>query len=188
MRVVALRSVLLFACATAASVITASCGDEPAEEVVIAPPAPAIEAVAPDWIEVDAETIGERLRAHASPFLLVNVWSTWCEPCVEEMPMLVRVAREHEGRGLALVLISADPRAQRDAARALLREHGGPLPGWIKTGPDDAFVRALHEGWSGVLPATLLLDRERRVVRFFSEQVREDELRAAIDELLGGDG
>jgi thiol-disulfide isomerase/thioredoxin len=162
---------------------TESAGSSPAIEA----PEPAVVPAAPEWIEVDAESVGARLRAHPAPFLLVNVWSTWCEPCVEEMPMLVRVAREHEARGLGLVLLSADPRSQREAARALLREHGAPLPGWIKTGSDDAFVRALHPAWSGALPATLLLDRERRVVRFFPEQVGEDELRAAIGELVGGD-
>jgi thiol-disulfide isomerase/thioredoxin len=173
-----------------AALAACSGADERAESASATPaieaPEPAVPAE-PEWIEVDAESVATRLRAHPAPFLLVNVWSTWCEPCVEEMPILVRVAREHEARGLGLVLLSADPRSQRDAARALLREHGAPLPGWIKTGSDDAFVRALHPAWSGALPATLLLDRERRVVRFFPEQVGEDELRAAIGALVGGD-
>lgn len=176
-----------------ASILLVACGEEAAVE-----PAPPVEAPAPEaarepepepvepWVDVDAESLGPALRAHESRYLLVNVWSTWCEPCVEEMPQLVRTAGEYEDRGLALVLISADAPSQRDAAHDFLVEQGAPMPSWFKTGGDDAFIRALHEPWSGGLPATLLLDEQRDVVHFWEDPVTADALRGPIEDLIGG--
>src|SRR4051812_35688402 len=47
-------------------------------------------------------------KASGAPLVLVNVWATWCDPCREELPDLLRVYREHRAQGLRLVMISAD--------------------------------------------------------------------------------
>ena len=141
------------------------------------------------FIDVDAAHLRERLRVEPSPYLLVNVWSTWCEPCVEEMPELLATARRYASRGLGIVLISADPPSQREEALTFLRAQHAPLPSWMKRGSDDAFIEALHPAWTGALPATLLLDRERRVRRFIEGPVTGEMLAAAIDEMLSeGEG
>ena len=136
------------------------------------------------WLEVDATGVAAQLRAHPARLLLVNLWSTWCEPCVEEMPMLLSTARRYEDRGLAVVLISTDPRSQREAAARFLDEHQIPRPRWIKSGSEDAFIQAVHPEWTGALPMTLLLDAERRVVRFREGAVTEEWLVEAIGALL----
>jgi len=130
--------------------------------------------------------VQRRLAARPERALLVNVWSTWCEPCVEEMPALIETARGYEDRGLGLVLIAADPPSNRSEALSFLQAQGAPLPSWFETGSDDAFIRALHEEWSGNLPATLLLDDERHVRHFWDGPVDAETLRPAIDALLGG--
>ncbi|MBX3269880.1 MAG: TlpA family protein disulfide reductase [Sandaracinaceae bacterium] len=175
-----------------ASILLAGCGAEAAPAAPHEPAASPVleareEAPEPDWIDVDAASVGPALAAHPARVLMVNVWSTWCEPCVEEMPTLVRVARAHEARGLGLVLIAADAPSNRGAARAFLREQGAPWPSWFKVGSDDPFIRALHAEWSGGLPATLLLDERRRVTHFWEAPVTEDDLRAPLERLLGGD-
>lgn len=172
--------------------LLAGCGAEhggtppdPAPEPAPATAPPAAEPPA-FWVDVNAESVGPALRARPERALLVNVWSTWCEPCVEEMPALVRTARGYEGRGLGLVLIATDAPSNRDAAETLLRAQGAPTPSWFKVGPDDPFIRALHPEWSGGLPATLLLDDRRRVAHFWEEPVSAETLREPIETLLGG--
>jgi len=180
-----LASLLLVACGEEAAVESAPPVDAPTPAATRSPEPEAEPEPAP-WVDVDAESLGPSLRAHESRYLLVNVWSTWCEPCVEEMPQLVRTAGEYEDRGLGLVLISADAPAQRDAAHDFLVAQGAPMPSWFKTGSDDAFIRALHEPWSGGLPATLLMDEQRNVVHFWEDPVTADALRGPIEDLIGG--
>jgi len=46
------------------------------------------------------------LRKLRGKIVLVNIWATWCAPCVIEIPQLLQIAREHED--VALVLLSVD--------------------------------------------------------------------------------
>ena len=61
------------------------------------------------------------VKAPGAQAVLVNVWATWCEPCREEMPDLVRFYRDHRAEGLRLVLISADDDDQRAEVDARAR-------------------------------------------------------------------
>ncbi len=142
------------------------------------PPAPE------ELTEIDAESLRAALRDHPGRVLLVNVWSTWCEPCVEEMPELISIGARYRSQGLGLMLISADPPAQRGAALVFLKSQGAPFPSYLKTGSEDRFIRALHPEWSGSLPATLLLDEEREVKHFWEQPVDLDRLRPAIESAL----
>jgi thiol-disulfide isomerase/thioredoxin len=147
--------------------------------------APSTPAPAPEELtEVDADHLRGVLRSHPGRVLLVNVWSTYCAPCVEEMPEIVSIGRRYESQGLGLMLISADPPPQRGAALVFLRGQGAPFPSYLKTGSDDRFIRTLHQDWTGSLPATLLLDRERRVKHFWERPVDIEMLRPAIENAL----
>jgi thiol-disulfide isomerase/thioredoxin len=185
----------LFLCALVVSAIIAC--DEPEPAPAESPEGPS-ETAAPanedppaagddapeELTEIDAEGLGEALRAHPGRVLLVNVWSTWCEPCVEEMPELISIGARYRSQGLGLMLISADPPAQRGAALVFLRGQGAPFPSYLKTGSDDRFIRALHPEWTGSLPATLLLDDSREVKHFWERPVDLELLRPAIENAL----
>lgn len=88
--------------------------------------------------------------------VLVNVWATWCVPCIEELPDLVRFYRAHADQGVRLVLISGDFPSQSPGVTAFLRELGVDFPTWIKRGDDMSFIDALDPSWSGSLPATFV--------------------------------
>jgi len=96
--------------------------------------------------------------------LLVNFWATWCEPCREEMPDLIRFFRDHRGNGLRLVLVSADDEEDRDKVARVLAEAGLPADAlsFIKRGDDMKFIDGLDRHWSGALPASFLFDGRGR--------------------------
>ena len=49
-----------------------------------------------------------RLADHRGKVVMVNFWATWCPPCLEEMPAMERLYRQHKDAGFTLVAISGD--------------------------------------------------------------------------------
>jgi thiol-disulfide isomerase/thioredoxin len=113
---------------------------------------------APKVTVAEPPAILEAVKAPGAAAVLVNVWATWCEPCREEMPDLVRFYREHRARGLRLVLVSADDEDQTAAVAGVLASLGVDATAFIKRGSDTAFIDSLDPKWRGALPATFLFD------------------------------
>lgn len=143
---------------------------------------------APPVTPADIKTIRAAIDAPGAAAVLVNVWATWCEPCREEMPGLVRFFQKNRGRGLRLVLISADPRAQRARVAAFLRRHGVDVPSFLKTGDDQAFIDGIDKAWGGTLPVSILYDGSGAKRHMWDGVAAESELQAEFDRLLAGPG
>ncbi|NNE45433.1 MAG: TlpA family protein disulfide reductase [Rhodothermales bacterium] len=135
-------------------------------------------------VEVRPGDIQPLVRATEARGVLVNMWSTWCAPCVEEFPALRRVGRAYGPQGLATLFISTDLAANRGEAISFLKAQGVPMPGYIKAGSDQAFIPALHPEWSGALPATVLFDSQGVARHLWEGSVNLEVLEASIRDLL----
>ena len=82
--------------------------------------------------------------------VLVNLWATWCAPCVKELPALGRLAA---GGHLRVVTISEDMAGTGAPGAFIAAKAGGALPGWLD--PDNAATAALG---AESLPTSVLYD------------------------------
>jgi thiol-disulfide isomerase/thioredoxin len=116
---------------------------------------------------ITAEGILQEVRAGGAPVTLVNLWATWCQPCVEEFPDLVRLQRAYRDRGLRVLFVSVDFDSELGTVRRFLAEQGVDFPTYIKAQDDDnAFINTLNPNWSGAIPATLIFDQAGRLRHF----------------------
>lgn len=93
--------------------------------------------------------------------LLVNVWASWCGPCIEEMPELQRFAAEQGGNGVQVVGIALDDAA---SVQAFLERVPVAYPILIDApGPSDAGVRLGNP--KGVLPYSILVSADGRLLK-----------------------
>jgi thiol-disulfide isomerase/thioredoxin len=108
-----------------------------------------------------AGTKVELPEAWAGKATLVNLWATWCAPCLKEMPELQAFAAEQDINGVQVVGIALD---DATAVRDFLQRHRIAYPTLVDApGPADAGVRLGNP--AGVLPYTILVSAEGRLLK-----------------------
>lgn len=108
-----------------------------------------------------AGTVMELPKAYAGRPMLVNVWASWCRPCIAEMPELQRFAGEQGANGVQLVGIALDDEA---AVRTFLERIPVSYPILLDApGPADAGVRLGNP--KGVLPYSVLVSADGRLLK-----------------------
>ena len=84
---------------------------------------PAEATVAPANTFLDAAGQPHRMADFRGKVLVVNLWATWCGPCVLEMPTLAKLAQEYAGKPVVVAPISIDTPENADKARAFIAQH-----------------------------------------------------------------
>ena len=115
--------------------------------------------------------------------LLINFWATWCDPCREEFPDLVKVDSDYRNKGLNFIAISLDDITDiKTAVPKFLTEMKAEMPVVLLNVNDpEPAIKAVDATWDGQLPATFLYDKDGKVVFKHFGKISPDELRAAID-------
>jgi len=114
----------------------------------------------------------------AGKVVVLNLWATWCAPCLQELPDLGRMARDLDGEGLRVVGVAeAQSDTSRFAALATRYAVGYPL-----AFPDTALPASY--GPRNVWPSTFLIDRAGRVRLYLQGPTTYDELLPLVKSLL----
>jgi cytochrome c biogenesis protein CcmG/thiol:disulfide interchange protein DsbE len=120
-----------------------------------------------------------RLADHRGQVVLINYWATWCEPCREELPGLMQVARESGAKGLAVVGVSLDTGADAQArVQQFATQYRLPYPVVF---PDAMWNR--HAG-EVEIPTTVLVDRQGRIVKTYVGAVERRDFAKDVAALL----
>ena len=116
----------------------------------------------------------------------MNFWATWCDPCREEFPDLVKIDKDYRGRGLDFIAISLDdPPDVKTTVPAFLKEMQATMPAYLLNVSDpEPAILIVDKTWSGALPATFLYDTKGTVVFKHFGRVEAPELRAAIEKVV----
>lgn len=146
---------------------------------------------APDATAVSALTVTQfkdlsgqagSLEQWRGRVLVVNFWASWCPPCLEEIPGLVRIHRELAPKGLQIVGIAVD---SADNARKSATQLEVRYPVLVAGMEVIDLTRRLGNR-AGALPYTLILDRNGKIVATHLGLISEAELTRIIAPLLGG--
>jgi peroxiredoxin len=155
--------------------------------------------------EVTLEDIDEvgikALRKNSTDKLrLVNLWATWCGPCLAEMPALVEVSRQFETRGFDMITICMDTKEAKGRAHTLLKRFHAAMPdlteasvkeegrttnNYLFPGDADTLAEALDPEWQGTMPHTILISAEGEIIYRYSGEIDPVELKTVIVEHLG---
>jgi thiol-disulfide isomerase/thioredoxin len=148
----------------------------------------AVSAAAPTVTQIDTESLKALLKRDSQRPLLVNFWATWCDPCRDEFPDLVKIDQQYRSRSLDFAAISLDDLKDiKTEVPKFLRQMNAKMPVYLLNVPDpEPAISAVDPHWQGDLPATFLYSGSGEVVYKHFGRVNVAELRAAIEKLVGG--
>ncbi len=130
---------------------------------------------------VGKEEIEKAVKGHQSDLLIINLWATWCAPCVEELPYFIEEANRYPSERVRFFGISADFHDKvDDLVIPFLKEKEIPYPNVVYYGPHQVLIEYFSDKWEGDLPATFFYDRSGKQIAAFPGQLSHDELKAAI--------
>lgn len=122
---------------------------------------------------------GEKLR-------LINIWATWCGPCIVEFPDFVDINRMYRDRAFEFISLSADKLGQKDKALAFLQKKEASNTNYIFAGEDIYdLIDVVDKDWQGSLPYTVLVDAEGKVLYKVEGTIDPLEVKRAIVGSLG---
>jgi thiol-disulfide isomerase/thioredoxin len=107
---------------------------------------------------------------------LFNFWATWCEPCRREIPLLLKLRREHAADGVEVVGIAVD---SRDAVLKYAQEMHIDYP--VLVGEQEGFEAVQAFGMETVLPFTVFTDSQARIVTLKVGELHPDEATFILD-------
>jgi thiol-disulfide isomerase/thioredoxin len=142
---------------------------------------------APAVTEIDSDRLVSLLKPEPPRPLLVNFWATWCDPCRDEFPDLVKIDADYRSRGLDFIAVSLDDLKDiKTEVPKFLQLMNAKMPAYLLNVPDpEIAINAVDKQWSGSLPATFLYDTQGKVVYRRFGRITSADLRAAIEKQIG---
>lgn len=108
--------------------------------------------------DIDEAGVRKLVQNDTRNLRLINIWATWCGPCVTELPEVVTINRMYRKRRFEVITITLDSPSDRDQALRFLREHHVSTANYLFTPAErDKLAEALDKEWAGPLPYTILV-------------------------------
>ncbi len=120
--------------------------------------------------------------------LIVNFWATYCLPCIKEIPYFHELVKKYEEKGVRLLLVSLDfeesypDKINKFSAKM---KYTAPIV-WLDETNADYFCPQIDSKWSGVMPATLIINNNTGYRNFFQEGISKENLEKEINRMIIG--
>lgn len=117
---------------------------------------------------------------------LMNIWTTWCGPCVAEFPYLIEINRMYRNRDFEMITINLDAPDKNDQVLKFLKKNYASTKNYHYSSDDKyKFIEAIDKNWQGSIPFTLLIKPGGDIIFNKMGMIEPLELKKAIVEYLG---
>jgi peroxiredoxin len=150
---------------------------------------------------IDAANVAALARNPTQKLRLINVWATWCAPCVEEFPGMVSLSHRFANRDFEVITISVDETKDETKVRHFLEKEHATVPNRVQrsvraegrgtnnylfSGTNlDTLMQSLDPSAPGPIPYTVLIAPGGKIIYRCANEVNADRLMAMIVDRLG---
>jgi thiol-disulfide isomerase/thioredoxin len=141
-----------------------------------------LEMPSPDFNYVNIDGGTTTLKDLEGKMLYVEIWATWCAPCIKEMPALKELINIYKDQNIAFVSISIDSEKDFNKWRAMVPEKNvGGIQLYADKGLDSDFMKAFGVG---LIPRSILLDENGKIINSHAPRPSDVDTKKYLDSLL----
>jgi thiol-disulfide isomerase/thioredoxin len=134
---------------------------------------------------IDEIQLRDLLNKKKGNVVVVNFWATWCDPCREEFPELLRLYENYRQKGMRLVFLSVEEQEQSKQVIKFLKENKVNFVTYIRSEVDfESLVNVIDADWIGALPTTFVFNRQGKRVQSMVGGHNYEDFERAIEPLL----
>lgn len=132
---------------------------------------------------INKDSLSNILTDNKGKVIFINVWATWCEPCVKEFPDIVKIYNEYKNKNISFLSLSVDLKSDIDSVVIpFLKKQSAGLPVYlVDEKSSEAVINYLNPEWSGAIPVTIIYDKKGRREKFLSGAQDYLQLKNSID-------
>jgi len=140
-------------------------------------------------VPINQEQLQQLIQNRSGKTLFLNVWATWCKPCVEEFPDIIKLAEEYQAnrKGIEFVAISADYPDEIDSLILPFLKPFPRVPFKVYVADfesQDEFISSVDSSWGGEIPITILFDKNGKKEKRFTGQHSYKQFKEEIEKVL----
>lgn len=134
---------------------------------------------------LDADAFHSLIEEHKGRVLFINTWATWCVPCKEEFPDLVRLQDHFQNSDVLFIGISVDlPEDLDSKVKPFLRAQKVNFQNYVQNFKEPAdLINLLNKNWRGAVPATFIYDRQGKQQAFLLGKHTFEEFKSEIEKI-----
>ena len=114
-------------------------------------------------------------KVHEKDYLLINIWASWCDPCIKEVPDLIKLSRAPN-----LTILGLNVNDTEVAAKDFIDDLKINYPVVVKK--EDVSKIISQFSWAGI-PTSVLIDKEKRIVSTIYGEVKEKDILSLLNSL-----
>lgn len=129
--------------------------------------------------------LNKRIAKGKDTTYVVNLWATWCAPCVEELPYFERFHQENLNKPVKVILLSLDFKSKLNSEIVpfVIKNKLSTEVFVIDEPNQQTFNKVMHKDWTGVIPATLFINTHKKIKLLHEKTFTYQELNKTFTDL-----
>jgi thiol-disulfide isomerase/thioredoxin len=125
-----------------------------------------------------ADELNQRLSQGKDTVYIVNLWATWCQPCVKELPDFEKLQKKFAAEPLKVLLVSLDFRSKLESeVKPFVTRMKLTNEVFLMNEKDQqSFIEKIDDDWTGTIPATLIVNAAKKHRQLITNELTYNEL------------
>lgn len=141
---------------------------------------------AQDFLPANRNTLDSLKEVYKGKVLFVNFWATWCKPCTEEFPDILKINSEYKDKDFKLIFVSLDfgKDLETQTQKYLSKMNVEFTTYYNAFKNDEDLINYMDKKWEGSIPGTFIFDKNGKLRKTFIGKTDFSDFKEAVDKYI----